>query len=75
MSLSSQRISLFFFLLFFFLCVYIYIAWMKKQNQQRKVVWSFENVANWLNKNGWHSLVNVFKGITHFVITIETMGC
>lgn len=48
---------------------------MKKQNQQRKVVWSFENVANWLNKNGWHSLVNVFKGITHFVITIETMGC
>ncbi|KAI9475750.1 MAG: hypothetical protein EXX96DRAFT_601658 [Benjaminiella poitrasii] len=34
---------------------------MKTDNQQRKVVWTSQNVTNWLISNGWSFLVNVFK--------------
>ncbi|KAI8643959.1 kinase-like domain-containing protein [Parasitella parasitica] len=34
---------------------------MKKSSQQHKVVWSSENVANWLTSNGWSSVIDVFN--------------
>ncbi|KAI7903154.1 kinase-like domain-containing protein [Cokeromyces recurvatus] len=34
---------------------------MKSDNKQQQVVWSSENVTNWLISNGWSSLVNAFN--------------
>jgi hypothetical protein len=36
---------------------------MKYDNQpQQPVVWSSQNVTQWLISNGWSSLVNIFIG-------------
>jgi len=36
---------------------------MKNDSQQHKVVWSSENVTQWLISNGWSSVVDTFHSM------------